>query len=115
MTLDEVTLLAYRLSDWEFETLLRTRVRAALERLNYVTDGENSYNRLIFSFSAFKAEWSVTVGRNYDTATTSRGEVLSALVSVATCYVINLEGTKMSLLAPPPAAAPAAEDEDMIF
>ena len=123
MTLDEVTLLAYRLSDWEFETLLRTRVRAALTRLNLVTDGENSQNRITFNFSAYKVEWAITAGKTFDSSTTSRGEVLSALTSVATCYLVNLERTKMALLAAPPAPPPAAspdlppmeDDEDMIF
>ena len=107
MTPSEITILAHRLTDWEFETLLRTRVKTALDRLELVTEGETSNNRVTFSFNRYKAEWAVSTGKTYDTTTTSRGEVLGPLVSVVCCYTSNLEGTKMNLL-----AAPAADEDE---
>lgn len=94
--------LALHLSDFEFELLLRTRIKQQFEKaLALNTDFDESHNYCTFKYDWHdRCEWNVCLGGSYKDRVDMKGEVLT--ITVSDCHnQWNMQHkNKLSLLLP---------------
>lgn len=93
--------VAASLTDWEFEHLLRIRVRAGIARLEEWTKGYTSYNSITFALSGENGEWRVICGTTYGNTHSSEGEILSRTINAALGHMAAISQAKLNLLTGP--------------
>lgn len=107
--------LAKRLSDLEFELLVRARILNAFAKTHvHIENLGDSYNSCSFTMSwGDNALWRVGIGQNYNTSAEISGQVLDkCMQQVETLYRMK-NANKLSFLLPPPAPPITfGDDED---
>ena len=92
--------LAYKLSDLEFELLVRARIKNSFaEALRRDPNLSESYNTVTFLFGVSDdSMWTVAMGQNYRTSKSCTGQVLSATFDDVMQSLGMQERNKLSLL-----------------
>ena len=101
------------LSDYQFEMLVRQRLRDELAAITCATEGTESHNYIILYANSEGAKWTVHGGRNYNSKHEAEGEVLSAVAEIVVKHEQMLGRTKLALLAGP--EGPSAADIEPVI
>lgn len=106
-------LLATELTDLEFETLVRERIKREFSKIKFREELNDHYIIVSFSYSPYSsdpAKWNARIGAGFNKSTDASGEVFSRCVHGAVVAYELQPGNKLSLLLEAPSGQTAASD-----
>jgi hypothetical protein len=93
--------MAVVLSDLEFETLIRERIRNLYSKIPFLEELHDSYNTVTFNYTptgSDPAKWTARIGAGYSNQADSTGEILHQSLEDSIDAYSRKKTNKLSLL-----------------